>query len=304
MPKVSVIVPIYGVEKYIKRCAESLFDQTLEDIEFIFVNDCTKDKSIELLNECINSHSELRDKIKIIQHKENRGLPQARKTGFLNSTGDFIAYCDSDDWVDPDIYRKMYDKAIQDNADIAICGYSISDGENNKAFDIPETKGLLMGPVWNKMVSRKIYEKNIEFPIANKAEDGAIMTQLSYYSQRRTYIHQPLYFYYSNPASICGQIDEKSCVSKLNQECENVDLRLNFLNRVGEASRYSRDILFWKFEARNNLIPCISQRHIYALWNKTYPEINHQIFRNGSLKMIVKYILLKFRLHTLLKYLR
>lgn len=302
MPKVSVIVPIYGVEKYIKRCAESLFNQTLDDIEFIFVNDCTKDDSINILMGCINNHTDIKHKIRIIHHKENKGLPQARKTGFCNSTGDFIAYCDSDDWVEKDIYQQMYDIAISENADMVICGYYISDGKKSKALDIPEKYGLLMGPVWNKIVNRKIYENNIDFPIANKAEDGALMTQLSYYSRKRAFIHKPLYYYYSNPTSICGRIDETSCISKMKQECDNVDLRLNFLKRIGEISKYTRDIIIWKFEARNNLIPCISHRHIYNLWKNTYPEIERQILMSGNLKMICKYILLKIRLHSLIKY--
>ena len=128
-------------------------------------------------------------------------MPQARKTGYLNSTGDFIVYCDSDDWVDKEIYQQMYDKAILDNADMVICSYFVSDGIKKRFHDIPETQGLLMGPVWNKMVNRKLYEKDIQFPIANKAEDGALMAQISYYSKHRSYIHKPLYYYFSNPTS-------------------------------------------------------------------------------------------------------
>lgn len=304
MPKVSVIVPIFGVEKYIKRCAESLFYQTLDDIEFIFVNDCTKDSSINILESCINDHPEIRHKVKIIHHKENKGLPQARRTGFINSTGNFIGYCDSDDWVDKNMYEQMYEKAVSEDADMVICGYFVSDGIKKKSYDIAETKGLLMGPVWNKIAHRKLYENNIEFPVANKAEDGAIMTQISYFSQRRAYIHNPLYFYFSNPTSICRQLDEISCISRMRQECKNVDLRLNFLNRKGEASKYYRDIIIWKFEARNNLIPYISKRHIFDLWKKTYPEINHQILLYSDLRTKVKYLLLRCRLQRLIKYLR
>lgn len=304
MPKVSVIIPIYGVEKYIKRCAESLFNQILDDIEFVFVNDGTKDNSINILKRCIDNYPDVQHKIKIINHQVNKGLPQARKTGFINSTGDYIAYCDSDDWVKKEIYQEMYNKAIAENADMVICGYFASNGENDKFYDVPESKGLLMGPVWNKLVKRKIYENGIEFPKANKAEDGAIMTQISYYSQKRAYIHAPLYYYYSNPASICNQLDEKSCISKMQQECENVDLRLNFLKREGVLSKYSKDILTWKFEARNNLIPCISQKYIYKLWNNIYPEISHQILKSWDIRMTMKYILLRCRCHNLIKYLR
>ena len=304
MPKVSVIVPIYGVENYIRRCAESLFNQTLEDIEFIFVNDCTKDKSIDILNECIIKYPKLKNKIKIIHHKENRGLPQARKTGYINSTGEYIAYCDGDDWTEKGMYQQMYEKAVSEKADLVICGYYTSDGKSNKIYDISETNGLLMGPVWNKLIKRQLFETDIEFPIANKAEDGAIMMQLSYYSKKRAYIHNPFYYYYSNPTSICRLLDEDSCISKMKQECENVEFRLDFLKRKGEIYKYYKDIIKWKFEARNNLVPCIAQKHIFDLWNKTYPEIGGQILKSGNCRIIIKYFLLKLRLFPIIKYIR
>ena len=101
MPKVSVVIPVYGVEKYIERCARSLFEQTLDDIEYIFVNDCTKDRSIDILNEVINDYPARKQQIRIVHHKENKGLPFARQSGWQVATGEYVANCDSDDWVDP-----------------------------------------------------------------------------------------------------------------------------------------------------------------------------------------------------------
>lgn len=304
MPKVSVIIPVYGVEKYIERCARSLFEQTLEDMEFIFVDDYTKDNSIEVLKHIIKDYPNRQSQIKIVRHEINKGLPQARATGFGYVTGEYVAHCDSDDWVDREMYQQIYDKAITENADMVICEYFISDGENKRVYHISETNGLLMGPVWNKIINRRLYENDIEFPTANKAEDGAIMTQVSYFSKKRVYIHKPLYYYFLNPASICRQIDETSCISKMEQECENVNLRLNFLKRKNELSKYYKDIIVWKFEARNNLIPCISKKQIFDLWKKTYPEIDNQIFMSGNFRMIVKYLLLRCKLHFLIKYFR
>ena len=99
MPKVSVIVPVYGVEKYIERCARSLFEQTLDDMEFIFVDDCTKDESIEVLKRVIDLYPVRKDQVKIIHHAVNKGLSRARETGVNAATGDYIGHCDSDDWV-------------------------------------------------------------------------------------------------------------------------------------------------------------------------------------------------------------
>lgn len=304
VPKVSVIVPIYGVEKYIQRCVDSLFRQTLTDIEYIFVNDCTTDRSIEILRECIKEHPEVSGKVNILEHKINKGLPQARKTGYENSTGKYVTYCDSDDWVEFDMYEKMYNLAVADNSDIVICGYYMSDGISKTKSDVAEAEGLLMGPVWNKLVKREIYENGIVFPKANKAEDGVIMMQLSYYGRKRSYLHEPLYYYFSNPSSICSQNDLNSCISKMKQESENVEIRIDFLRNTGKIEDYKKDILTWKFEARNNLIPCINDSNVFHLWKSTYPEINDEIIKQGDLRQIIKYFLLKFRLHKLINILR
>ena len=82
MPKVSVVIPVYGVEKYIERCARSLFEQTLDDIEYIFVNDCTKDRSIDILNEVINDYPARKQQVRIVHHEENKGSALARLSGW------------------------------------------------------------------------------------------------------------------------------------------------------------------------------------------------------------------------------
>ena len=122
MPKLSVIIPIYGVEKYIERCAKSLFEQTLDDIEFIFVNDCTQDMSIEILKTVIESYPNRKDQIRIIHHKTNKGLSRARETGVQAATGDYIAHCDSDDWIDLDYLSAVEEVMSKYQADIGMCG--------------------------------------------------------------------------------------------------------------------------------------------------------------------------------------
>ena len=112
IPKLSVIVPIWGVEKYIEKCARSLFESDLDDMEFIFVDDCTPDKSIELLEALMEQYPERKKQSSIVRHEVNKGLPQARKTGFEASRGEFVTYCDSDDWVAPSMYSKMLATAV------------------------------------------------------------------------------------------------------------------------------------------------------------------------------------------------
>ena len=104
-PKISVIIPVYKVAAYIKRCAESLLSQTLSSVEFIFVDDASPDNSIDLLRDLISFFPD-RD-VKIITHDVNKGLPSARNTGLKEAQGEFIYHCDSDDWVEVDILEKM-----------------------------------------------------------------------------------------------------------------------------------------------------------------------------------------------------
>ena len=96
-PKVSIIVPIYGVEHFIERCARSLFEQTLDGIEFIFVNDSTPDNSISILLRVLEDYPNRQNQVRIVQHEVNKGLPFARQTGIRLAKGEYIAHCDSDD---------------------------------------------------------------------------------------------------------------------------------------------------------------------------------------------------------------
>ena len=99
-PKVSILVPIYGTEKYIEKCARSLFEQTYDNIEYIFVNDCTKDASVEILKKTIEDYPQRKSQVTIISHNTNRGLAASRLTAFEHSTGAYLWCVDSDDYAD------------------------------------------------------------------------------------------------------------------------------------------------------------------------------------------------------------
>ena len=120
MIKVSVIIPIYKAEKYILRCIHSLFDQTLDEIEFIFVDDCSPDKSIQILNQAIEQYPERKNHVKIIRLNKNSKQAAARQVGLDNATGMYVIHCDPDDWVDLDFYETLFLAAIQSDLDIVI----------------------------------------------------------------------------------------------------------------------------------------------------------------------------------------
>ena len=119
MPNVSVIVPFYNVEGYIEKCLETLVSQTLEDIEIILVNDGSKDKSIEIVNKFLKMYPE---KLVYLE-KENGGLSDARNYAINYAKGEYIAFLDSDDYVEKDMYEKMYELAKKENSDMVECNF-------------------------------------------------------------------------------------------------------------------------------------------------------------------------------------
>lgn len=164
---VSVCVPIFGVEKYIERCARSLFEQTMtEGIEFIFVNDCTKDKSIEILEAVLAEYPQRKDQVRIIHHEKNSGLVAARQTALAHVNGDYIIHCDSDDWVDLNLYETMYNKAIETDADVVCCSIAYESSSGKTHFgEVKATKSIAeyiklnfvgnFNSLWTKLYKRK-----------------------------------------------------------------------------------------------------------------------------------------------------
>ena len=117
-PKVSIVVPIYNVEKYLKNCVDSLLNQTLEDIEIILVDDGSPDKSGEIADEYLRNEK----RIKVV-HQSNAGLGPARNSGMAVATGEYIGFIDSDDWTQPEMFERLYEAAVLENADIAVSGH-------------------------------------------------------------------------------------------------------------------------------------------------------------------------------------
>lgn len=126
MAKISVIVPVYNMERYLDKALESLRSQTIGDIEIIVVNDGSVDRSLEICEK----HKKEDDRI-VVLNRENGGVSSARNAGLEVARGEYIAFLDPDDWVDIDMYDEMYKKAIQENLDICICGFLRESGEES-----------------------------------------------------------------------------------------------------------------------------------------------------------------------------
>ena len=199
--KVSIIIPVYGVEKYISKCLESLVNQTLNDIEIIVVNDGTKDNSQKIIDKYVKKYP---DKVKSFI-KENGGQGSARNYGLKKAMGEYIGYVDSDDFVEKDMYKKLYNKAKDDNYDIVVCGnYNVSEDYQNKNIDTfinnynTDLENIFFGKiaVWNKIYKRDILIKNkLEFKEKVWYEDLAFTIKAIINSNTFAFINEPLYDY-------------------------------------------------------------------------------------------------------------
>ena len=213
MPKVSVIVPIYNVEKYLEKCINSLLSQTLEDIQIILVNDGSKDNSGNIAKEY-----EKNNKNRIIYvEKENGGLSDARNYGLKYATGDFIAFLDSDDYIEKNAYEEMFNKAIEENADYVECDF-IWEFPNkirvDKQYPYKNKKEMLSFVrvvAWNKLIKRQlITDNNLEFPKGLRYEDVEFTYKLIPFINKFTYVDKPFIHYVQREGSIANVQNERT----------------------------------------------------------------------------------------------
>ena len=203
--KISVIVAVYNTEKYLDRCIESLLNQTYKNIELVIVEDCSTDSSRKLLKKYKGNKN-----IKVFYNRENRGLSYSRNYGLKKSTGDFIGYIDSDDYVEPDYYEKLMSSIKDNKSDIAICDIKLVDEQTNKIqrckcyandFDVYSVvNNGFAASACNKLFKRKNIEK---YPFAEGKvnEDIAVVIPTVIQAKKISYA-DTCYFYVQRGGSI------------------------------------------------------------------------------------------------------
>lgn len=206
--KVTICVPLFNVEKFIVRCANSLLNQSYNNIEYIFVDDCSPDNSVALLKTVLKLYPQRERSIKIISHAKNRGLAAARNTAVLNSTGDFILHVDSDDFVDSRVVEKLVAKQILESSDIVTCDsvflftghkkyvtHLEEKSPRNLIHDVLKKKTQVH--IWGRLIRTSLYRENDIKALegCDMAEDFQVLPRLLYFSQKISFIHEYLYFY-------------------------------------------------------------------------------------------------------------
>lgn len=287
MSKVSVIIPIFRVEKFIERCAFSLFEQTLDSIEYIFVDDTTPDKSIEILTDVLERYPQRKPQVTILRHDVNKGLPAARNSGLSVAGGEYVFHCDSDDYLESNALEQMLNVAEKTDSDIVWCDYYLSFSMNERIMVQPNysnsqeaIKGMLSGTmkynVWNKLAKRRLYVNNsISFPAGHSMGEDMTMIKLFAHAKKVAYINAPLYHYIRLNTDAMTQSYSERKIADIEF---NVAQTLDYLLKNCKFD-LTQEFAFFKLSTKLPLL--ISDKICnYRIWNELYPEANKYILKN------------------------
>ncbi|MCQ2267595.1 MAG: glycosyltransferase [Bacteroidaceae bacterium] len=296
MVKVSVIIPIYNVENYIERCAHSLFQQTLEDIEFIFINDCTPDNSIVKLEKVLTKYPYRKNNTQIIHFPVNKGQAAVRKHGMMLAKGKYIIHCDADDWVEHTLYEKLYNEAEKKKVDVVVCDFYNEyldhtniyhyPGDTNTLHEITRTDRTQWWVLWNRLINAELIHKYEIYPIEgqNFLEDVCVMMRIYYYANGISYINEPLYHY--NRQNQNSTMNHTYSTKMIKQQKANIDFLASFFNTT--SLDFSDTYNLYKETIRNRFLCQIPPN--WNEWATTYPEIGNKILNDKRFPLIYRFL--------------
>lgn len=298
MKKVSVIVPVFNTEKYLHRCLDSLVNQTLKDIEIIVVNDCSTDNSRKILDEYQSKYKKM---IKVLNNETNKGIGYSRNLGILHSNGEFLSFIDSDDWVNIEMYERMYEKARKDTLDLVICNYDkmlengdgtiskvlndcvVPEYSNTSLCETPEILLTVNMAPWNKLYKKSLF-RNIQFPTDLKYEDMIVVIKTLANAKKIGFMHESFNYYLVRSKSETTVMDQRVFdIFKI------TDLTLDFLKKqkyYSEISEYVeafviRNIFRYTLQQKNQKSRNLKIRFLDDAFN--YLENNFPNWRNNKI---------------------
>lgn len=288
-PQVSVIIPVYNAARYLSRCCESLFGQTMSDMEYVFVDDASTDGSGEVILQVLANFPGRIHQVRLLTHDVHKGVGSARQLGLEIARGEYIIHCDSDDWVEPTMYEQLYTKAKTSQADVVACGYVVEYSNGAKTSqvsalsiqteDIPFSISPQTGAMWNKLVRRQlILENQLQFPAnISWGEDLCFSLQTLLLSSKTERVDLPLYHYVQQEDSLTHDINPSLVQDLL--KCGNVIE--HFLREKKQIQRYEFQVNWLKFQLKQYLLIFPETRNI-TTWRLTYPESNKDILHYQS----------------------
>ncbi|MCQ2600284.1 MAG: glycosyltransferase [Treponema sp.] len=302
MPLLSIIIPVFNVEKYLKKCLDSILIQDFKDYECILIDDGSKDSSGIICDQYAQNDK----RIKVI-HKKNTGVSDSRNIGIKESSGTWITFIDADDWIDERTFELTIPE-LNDNVDILVWGYTYTDGKNiikelipeNGAMDMSQDlKSQWQGPCSKYFRSSLIKDNNISFPVGIKiAEDMYFTFQLYKMTSRIKGLSVSLYNYYQNTTSAT----HTGSIEKIEQEISIINNIEHMINELPDKERWNNWLYVRKATAKNRCLVYLDKPN-FKFWRKTFSEIDDRLFKDSDVKRKFVYLCIKMKIDFVARFL-
>ena len=285
-PLVTVIVPVYKASEYIERCATSLLRQTYDNIEYYFVNDCTPDNSIELLEAKIEEFPSRKPTVTIINFEQNQGHAHARNVALKQCNGEYVIQIDADDWVENTMVEKLVESAVENDSDIVCSEFIWEMADGNVYYHVDEKditreglkdfKWILQYSAhWNKLVRTSLIKDSGVYCIegTNNWVDVGQIARLRFIANKISVVHEGLYHYnFMNINSVSRSISDK----RLNDMITVANVVSEFVEKQF-GKQYDLSVQYLKFLSISPMLN--PQREEYRRWLNTFPEAKKHIFK-------------------------
>lgn len=282
-PKISVIIAVYNAEPYIERCVHSLLGQTLNNVEYIFVNDGSTDNSMGVLRTISNEYPERVNNIQIVDLEKNTGVANARTVGMKLATGKYMIHCDSDDYFEADALEVLYEKAVKSNADIVVCDYFREKGNRTVycAQSYAQTprecikdfyKQPFFPSLWSTLIRTSIIQENQIYPFKgiNTGEDLNVIFRAFLNADSLVYVNRALYHYELRKGSLTQNKDIKELWdANINSNLLLLSEYLDSQN-ITTGGGYLATKHYLQYTKKLMLLQCDTP--YYELWFSSYKE--------------------------------
>ena len=283
MPKVSVIIPVYNTEKFLRKCLDSVCNQTLQDIEIICINDCSTDGSLEILRE----YARKDNRIKLIELLENCGAAKARNIGIDIAEGEYLGFIDSDDYIDLDFYENLYAKAIETSADVVKGSDMLIIWQNGRKEIDKQNEKIKKNKInfWSQYTTaiyKRVFilENNIEFPAGLLVgEDPVFAIKCAFLSNKIDIINNAQYYYMRRDESLNS---EYWSLKKVKSYIKYIEIVTDFVLKLNIDEKSHRTFFGWLL----NDIYCT--RETKKAFDKSYEKILTEFYKRIQ-KKVVKY---------------
>lgn len=304
MHKISVCIPVYNVERYIEKCARSLFEQTLDDIEYIFVDDCSQDRSIDNLRRVLIEYPHRQQNVKIIQHKSNLKVSAARQTAINAATGKYVIMCDSDDYIDPNMYETLYQVAECNHADIVYCDMIVVSNRSKQYISqedvcsgIDAVQKILQAKINSglviKLVRKSLYQETVSFSDIRPMYDDTIASiYLLYPAKSIVHVPKGYYNYIIHQESICRTTNPAVALRRAEDVIYNSDKIIRFIKSLPTPNQNQLlpALYDYLFKVKWHLLNwwAMDKKEL-SNWRDLWPElmINLSIIHHSQWKKII-----------------